>query len=62
MKTEILGTAAASLISVNSVELHDLVASSSGCAVMGLLLRILFSPVIQVRLKSIKCLLLLLLQ
>eukprot|EP01041_Mallomonas_annulata_P003921 gene3921-7818_t len=41
---EMLGTMAASLLTENAVELHHMVGSPSGCAVVGLLLRVLFAP------------------
>lgn len=41
---EALGTAVASLLTLSDIDLHALVDAPSPCAVMGLLLQILFSP------------------
>jgi len=47
---ESLGAAVASLLSISSVDLQNLIASPSSCAVLGLLLRVFYSPlIIQVR-------------
>ena len=44
--TEALGTAAASLLSQPSLDLHHIVGSPSACPVIGLFLRVLFAPAI----------------